>query len=212
MTMAQLISHCAGFGGMGPNSFRSQDGNLQDTMNDLAKQPLIFQPGKGWKYGPGVDIQGYIIEKLSGQGLDEFFEQRIFKPLGIVDTGFWVDTSKISRVVRIYRSVDGKLTPMGETNSFFFNTAKPKLLSGGGGLVSTILDYYRFSQRIINGGKLDGRRYLKAETVKPMHTNLLEPSVEVTVTPNTKGIGFGVDFAIVLDPVVSRTKQVAGIL
>jgi CubicO group peptidase (beta-lactamase class C family) len=210
MTMAQLMSHSAGFGRSSEYTeakVNLRSGNLQDMIDVLAKQPLSFQPGKDWRYGPSVDIQGYLVEKLSGQGLDEFFEQRIFKPLGMVDTGFWVDPSKAPRVSRIHTyNQNGTIIASGTSN--VFNTSKPKFLSGSGGLTSTIRDYWRFTQMILNGGEFQGKRVLKTETVKMMHTNVLEPGVEVTLnSPNTRGLGFGMDFAIVMDPVAAKTSQ-----
>ncbi|HLY80515.1 MAG TPA: serine hydrolase domain-containing protein [Caulobacteraceae bacterium] len=209
MTMAQLMSHSAGFGRAGdyPADVNLRGGDLQDMIDVLAKLPLAFQPGKDWRYGPSVDIQGYVIEKLSGQGLDEFFEQRLFAPLGMRDTGFWVEASKGDRVSRIHKyDDDGKVRAAGPSN--IFNTAAPKFLAGGGGLVSKIEDYWRFAQMIANGGEFDGRRYLKPETVALMHTNVLEPGVNVTLySPDTRGLGFGMDFAIVQDPAAALTSQ-----
>ena len=176
-------------------------------IDTLAKLPLSFQPGTEWRYGPSVDIQGYLIEKLSGQGLDEFFEQRLFAPLGMVDTGFWVDASKAERVSRIHKYDDAAISQAAGPSNIF-NTAKPKFLAGGGGLVSTIEDYWRFAQMILNGGEFDGRRYLKPSTVDLMHENVLEPGVDVTLySPDTVGLGFGMDFAIVQDPAAAKTSQ-----
>ncbi len=208
MTMRQIMSHTAGFGRAGEyaEGVNLRAGDLQDMIDTLSTQPLSFQPGKDWRYGPSVDIQGYLIEKLSGMGLDEFFAERLFKPLGMVDTGFWVDAAKSPRVVRIHKYVDGKIAPAGPSN--IHNTAKPKFLAGGGGLVSTIGDYWRFAQMILNRGEFDGRRYLKPETVDLMHTSVLEPGVNVTLySPETKGLGFGMDFAIVEDPAAAKTSQ-----
>jgi CubicO group peptidase (beta-lactamase class C family) len=208
MTMAQLMSHSAGFGRAAEYADANQrGGDLQDMIDVLAKLPLSFQPGKDWRYGPSVDIQGYLVEQLSGQGLDEFFEQRLFAPLGMTDTGFWVDAAKGERVARIHKyDDDGQIRAAGPGNAF--NTAKPKFLAGGGGLVSKIEDYWRFTQMILNGGELEGRRYLKPETVALMHTNVLEPGVNVTLySPDMRGLGFGMDFAIVQDPAAAKTAQ-----
>ena len=210
MTMAQLMSHTAGFGRAGEYADQGVNlraGDLQDMIDALARLPLSFQPGTDWRYGPSVDIQGYLIEQMSGMGLDEFFEQRLFAPLGMKDTGFWVDPAKADRVVRIHKYDDaGVIRAAGPEN--IFNTAKPKFLAGGGGLVSTIEDYGRFAQMILDGGEAGGRRYLKPETVKLMHTSVLEPGVNVTLySPETKGLGFGMDFAIVEDPAAAKTSQ-----
>src|ERR1700722_12213345 len=208
MTMRQIMSHSAGFGRAGDyQGVNLRSGDLQDMIDTLAKLPLSFQPGTEWRYGPSVDIQGYLVEQLSGQGLDEFFEQRLFAPLGMTDTGFWVDASKGDRVARIHKyGDDGKVRAAGPSN--VSNTAKPKFLAGGGGLVSKIEDYWRFAQMIANGGEFEGRRYLKPETVELMHTNVLEPGVNVTLySPDTRGLGFGMDFAIVQDPAAALTSQ-----
>jgi CubicO group peptidase (beta-lactamase class C family) len=210
MTMAQLMSHSAGFGRAAEYTAAGVDlraGDLQDMIDALAGLPLSFQPGKDWRYGPSVDIQGYLVEKMSGKGLDEFFEERLFAPLGMVDSGFWVDASKGDRVSRIHKyGDDGLIQAAGPSN--IFNTAKPKFLAGGGGLVSTIKDYWRFAQMILNGGEFEGRRYLKQSTVDLMHTNVLEPGVNVTLySPDTVGLGFGMDFAIVQDPEAAKTSQ-----
>jgi CubicO group peptidase (beta-lactamase class C family) len=207
MTMRQLMSHSAGFARSA--EYEGVDlyaGDLQDMIDLLAKQPLAYQPGTEWRYGPSVDIQGYVVEKLSGQGLDEFFEQRLFAPLGMSDTGFWIDAAKAPRVSRIHKYVDGKIASAGKAN--IFRTEKPKFLAGGGGLVGTIEDYWRFAQMILDGGVFEGRRYLKAETVALMHANVLAPGVEVTLYfPDTVGLGFGMDFAIVQDPAAAKTSQ-----
>jgi CubicO group peptidase (beta-lactamase class C family) len=208
MTMAQLMSHSAGFGRA--QEYADTDlrrGDLREMIDILAKRPLSFQPGKDWRYGPSVDIQGYLVEKLSGQGLDKFFEERLFAPLGMTDTGFWVDPAKGERVSRIHKyDDDGHIRAAGPSN--IFNTAKPKFLAGGGGLVSKIEDYWRFAQMIAGGGAFEGRRYLKASTVELMHTNVLEPGVNVTLySPDTVGLGFGLDFAIVQDPIAAKTSQ-----
>jgi CubicO group peptidase (beta-lactamase class C family) len=208
MTMKQLMSHSAGFGrGSDYGDLNLREGDLQDMIDTLAKRPLYYQPGKDWRYGPSVDIQGYIIQKLSGLGLDEFFEQRLFAPLGMTDTGFWVDSSKSDRVVRIHRYDDNrKLIPAGDSN--VFPTKSPKFLAGGGGLYSKIEDYWRFCQMLLNGGEFEGRRYLKSSTVDLMHVNVLEPDVNVTLySPHTRGLGFGMDFAMILDPKAAKTSQ-----
>ena len=203
------MSHSAGFGRAGDYApdINLRAGDLQDMIDVLAGQPLAFQPGKDWRYGPSVDIQGYLIEKLSGQGLDAFFEQRLFAPLGMSDSGFWVDAAKGDRVSRIHKyDEDGTIRAAGPSN--IFNTSPPKFLAGGGGLVSTAQDYWRFAQMILNGGEFGGRRYLKPETVQLMHTNVLEPEVNVTLySPDTVGLGFGMDFAIVQDPHAAKTSQ-----
>jgi CubicO group peptidase (beta-lactamase class C family) len=165
MTMKQLMSHSAGFGARSDYS-DLRSGTLQDMIDLLATLPLSFQPGKDWQYGPSIDIVGYIIQKLTGQFLDEFLEQRIFAPLGMVDTGYVLPESKRDRIVSCHKYDDnGKVTVDPLTSRY--NTSRPKFLGGGGGLMlSTAKDYWLFSQMILNGGQFDGKRYLEPTTVK----------------------------------------------
>lgn len=208
MTMRELMSHTAGFdvsGGYAPDvTDRNQP--LQAMIDKLAKLPLATQPGSDWRYGPSVNIQGYIVEKLSGQPLDQFFEERIFKPLKMKDTGFAVPAADVSRVSAIH-SYDAQKKLIAPPNSVD-PSVKPALLSGSGGLLSTTEDYWRFSQMLLNGGELEGARILKPETVKLMRQNVLKDGVLVDLYgPSQQGIGFGMDFAVVMDPAKAQTPQ-----
>ena len=208
MTMRELMSHTAGFGTLAGYDARKSD--LQGMIDHLAKQPLAYQPGSDWLYGPSVDIQGYIVEKLSGQRLDRFMQDRIFTPLGMVDTQFWVDPSKVSRVSRLHTfDANGKL--IGADNIFPLSTSAPSFLAGGGGLYSTAYDYLRFTRMLLGRGALDGKRILKPETVALMQRNVLKPGVKVDLYgPSMDGIGFGLDFGLVVDPVAAKTAQGRG--
>lgn len=208
MTMRELMSHTAGFdvsGGYAPD-LADRNQPLQAMIDKLAKLPLATQPGTDWRYGPSVNIQGYIVEKLSGQPLDQFFEQRIFAPLKMIDTGFAVPAADIARVSAIH-SYDAQkklIAPPNPANP----SVKPALLSGSGGLLSTTEDYWRFSQMLLNGGELDGARILKPETVKLMRQNVLKDGVLVDLYgPSQQGVGFGMDFAVILDPAKAQTPQ-----
>ena len=207
MLMKQLVSHSAGFDRSAAYANdRLQETDLQGMIDKLSKLPLAFQAGTDWRYGPSVDIQGYVVQKLSGQRLDQFMQNRLFGPLGMVDTGFFVDPSKVDRCTSIHVYKDGKVTPQSPTNSV--RTSAPRFLSGSGGLFSTAPDYLRFCQMLLNGGHSAGKRYLKPDTVRLMHANLLNPAVNVTLySPDTRGLGFGVDFAIVMDQAANHTSQ-----
>lgn len=195
MTMAQLMSHTAGFGTSAVyNDAGLADTDLQGMIDKLAKLPLVSQPGTDWAYGPCVNIQGYVVEKMSGKSLDRYLQDHIFTPLKMPDTQFWVEPSKASRVVRIHTYADGKIVPAGEAR---VQTTKPRFLSGSGGLMSTASDYYRFCQALLQGGELEGARVLKPETVKLMRKSVLRPGVGVDLYgPVQKGLGFGMDFAV----------------
>lgn len=206
MTMAQIMSHSAGFGVSAV--YENADlaaSDLQGMIDKLATLPLETQPGTAWDYGPSVNVQGYIIEKLSGKPLDVYFDEHIFKPLGMVDTGFWMPQSKASRVVTVHTYENGKIVAQPNAR---VATTKPKFLSASGGLMSTAADYWRFAQAVANGGELNGKRILKPETVKLMRTNVLKPGAKVDLYgPSMEGVGFGMDFAIIMDPKAAQTPQ-----
>lgn len=142
MTMAQLMSHTAGFGVSAVyESAGLRESDLKGMIAKLAALPLASQPGTDWAYGPCVDIQGYLVEKFSGLDLADYLQAHVFKPLKMADTQFWADPAKVARVVRIHTYDDaGKVIPS-ETR---VQTSKPRFLSGGGGLYSTAPDYFRF--------------------------------------------------------------------
>ena len=211
MTMRQLMSHTAGFdvsGGYAKHNISDRTQPLQAMIDKLAKLPLAAQPGSDWRYGPSVDIQGYVVEKLSGQPLDVFLSKRIFEPLGMKDSGFWVDPAKKDRITNIHTYGPDKKIITGTTQGN--PTRKPVFLSGSGGLLSTTEDYFKFAQMLLNGGEANGKRFLKKSTVELMRTNVLEPGVVVDLygpTYNINGIGFGLDFAIILDPAKANTPE-----
>ncbi len=210
LTMRELMSHSGGF----TYGFFSQtavdklqleadllnpNNTLDEFIKRVAKLPLNAQPGTEWHYSISVDIQGYIVQKLSGMPFEEFLEKRIFKPLGMSDTGFYVPKEKLNRFAEFYNyDNDGKLHAVGVREGLNHDfAAKPALSSGGGGLVSTAGDYMRFCQMLLNGGQLDGVRILSPLSVELMHSDMLPASVP---GPGP-GTGFGLDFALDLDPV-----------
>jgi CubicO group peptidase (beta-lactamase class C family) len=206
MTMAQLMSHTAGFGVNADYEDQNfAQGDLQGMIDKLAKLPLKAQPGTDFLYGPSVNIQGYLVEKFSGKTLDAFLADRIFRPLGMVDTGFWVPPEKASRVAKVNTYKDGKIVEMAAQAD---PTRKPTFLSGSGGLLSTTEDYWRFAQMVANGGQAGGKRYIKASSVKLMRTNVLQPGVFVDLYgPKQPGLGFGLDFAVLMDPKAANSPQ-----
>ncbi len=171
--------------------------NLDSMLERLVKIPLAAQPGEKWMYSIAVDVQGKLIEVLSGKSLDEFFAERIFRPLAMNDTAFYVPADKLNRLTVNYGKKDGHLSPVDGSKTSQFAT-RPALLSGGGGLISTADDYLRFAQMLLNRGELDGARILKPQTVELMTRNhLAETLVPITIgmlpLANT---GFGLDFAV----------------
>ena len=159
VTMRELLSHSGGFTyGFFSNTpvdklqreadLLNVNNTLDEFIKRVAKLPLNAQPGSEWHYSISVDIQGYIVQKLSGMPFEEFLEKRIFKPLAMTDTGFFVPKEKLNRFAEMYDyDKDGKLHPVGTTEGLNHDfAAKPALSSGGGGLVSTATDYMRFAK------------------------------------------------------------------
>lgn len=216
LTIRELMTHTAGFAyGIGDphpaDRLYASAGvldpgqTLHDMIQKLAGLPLRRQPGTGWVYSISVDIQGYLVEVLSGQPFDEFLQERIFDPLGMVDTGFHVPAEDHGRFAQVYGYDEaGSLVPPpdpeGPIESWPF-LSPATFFSGGGGLVSTTIDYMRFCQMLLNGGELDGVRILSPTTVRLMATNHLPREVG----EYSPGQGFGLDFSVVLDPVEAGT-------
>jgi CubicO group peptidase (beta-lactamase class C family) len=214
-TMAELMSHSAGFSygnGHGPVDALyaevkpMQSANLQEFVDKMAKLPLNYQPGKAWMYSASMDIEGYIVEKLSGQTLPDFMRTHIFEPLGMKDAGFYVPADKRARFATNYRADEKEtltVTQAGSPPTDY--TTEPGMASGGGGLVSTPEDYYRFAQMLANGGELDGKRVLSPETVKLMTSNhlpadLLTGHWGIGQHIMRSGFGYGFNCAVVFDP------------
>ncbi len=221
-TIGELMTHTAGFTygvfGKTPVDKMYTDqqilgsDNLQQMIDKLAKTPLLYQPGTKWVYSVAMDIQGYLIEKLSGKKLPDFMQQRIFGPLKMKDTGFFVPKEKRGRFASVYgEGPNGELIPsVSEGNSPKTNySVQPGLASGGGGLTSTAEDYLRFAQMLLNQGELDGVRILAPGTVKLMTANHLAPSLltgEYSIGAETMrpGLGWGYDCAVLYDPLTAN--------
>ncbi len=139
---------------------------VKDLVESLTTLPLAFQPGTKWRYSYAIDVLGHIVEIISGKPLDVFLKERLFEPLGMVDTDFYVPENKIDRLCALYGHPDNAPTLQRIESPFHGNVLqKPAFLSGGGGLFSTIRDYARFAQMLVNGGELDGARILSPTTV-----------------------------------------------
>lgn len=211
MTVRELMSHTGGmtygiFAQSPVDNMYVEAGMLDTTIPlsemvaRLGKIPLKHQPGSAWEYSVSVDVQGYLVEKLAGQSFGSFLEDRIFTPLGMVDTDFHVPAEKADRFAQMYvNSPASLLTPseMFPGTDFLID---PILEGGGGGLVSSTMDYMRFSQMLLNGGELDGVRILAPLTVDLMHRDQLPEAVK-SIGLGNRGTTFGLDFAIIEDTV-----------
>jgi CubicO group peptidase (beta-lactamase class C family) len=192
---------------------------LDEFCDRLADLPLMFSPGTEWSYSVATDVLGRLVEVISGQPFDEFLRQRIFDPLGMVDTGFWVPEGSVDRLAANYTipslspfgvpdGAEGDdmimLDDAGEASPY----RRPQtFLSGGGGLVSTVGDYLRFCRMLLAGGELDGHRVLGRKTIAHMTTNQLPGGKDlasmgqpVFSETSYEGVGFGLGFSIMLDP------------
>jgi CubicO group peptidase (beta-lactamase class C family) len=191
---AKAIYHKAGiYGGIGVGKIL-----LADQVKLLAKQPLLFQPGEKWMYGLSVDVLGYLVEVTSGMSLDEFFHKRIFEPLGMNDTYFYLPKNKYDRLVNLYSEDPSthkvvKMEPNIDIGGDNFYRDYPNTegthFSGGGGLSSTIRDYAIFLQMLLNGGEYNGKRLLSPNTVRMM---TMDQAGEVYQSVNDFGLGFQV--------------------
>jgi CubicO group peptidase (beta-lactamase class C family) len=223
-TVGEVMSHTAGFTygffGSSPVDKLYMASNplsapsLQEFVTRLAKLPLVYQPGEEWLYSVSVDVQGYLVEKMSGKPFPEFVRERILVPLGMKDTDFFVPSDKLSRLATVYKP-DAKGTGLVPVPNDPHVTEAPGLPSGGGGLYSTASDYLRFAQMLLGGGELGGVRVLSPSTVALMRSNHLPERV---MTPSGKfgiglfhmqpGLGFGYDVAVFEDP--DRIGSTAG--
>lgn len=215
-TMQDVMRHTAGFThGLSDDAFDQQyakaelwgtDVSLEEMMHRLAKIPLRFQPGTKWDYSVGPDVQARLVEVISGMPFDEFLQKRLFGPLGMRDTAYWLAPDKAARLASVYWMKDGKLAPIDEEHGhpdgdiFVFQpwsvnsyTVKHKRTGGTYGLAGTAEDYWRFAQMMLNGGELNGKRILSPKTVAFMAQDHLEP----TGIPDFEhGLGFGLGFAV----------------
>ena len=207
ITMLDLMRHTSGltYGGRGttavhrlyPDSSNAAGASLDAAglLERLAAAPLLYQPGTVWDYGLSIDVIGLVVEALSGQSLGAFLEQRLFRPLGMMDTSFHVPADKVAHLARpLPRDPD-----TGAAQSVPDRAQALRFQCGGGGLASTALDYLRFAQMLLGGGVLGETRILGRKTVQAMRTDRLTPEIENRIPgldPNSEGYGFGLTVAV----------------
>ena len=180
--------------------------DLDGFIGALAKIPLEFSPGTAWNYSVATDVLGAVVQRVSGLPLDQFFKARIFAPLKMKDTFFQVPKGKLDRLTDCYTLLPGKGRVMYDRGAESAWSRVPKLLSGGGGLVSTAFDYHRFNTMLLNGGELDGARILGRKTLDLMTQNHLPGKSDLATMSKSlfseasnAGTGFGLGFAITDD-------------
>lgn len=196
--------------------FNPGSGGLEARVKAVAAMPLAFQPGRKWEYSVAIDILGRLVEVVSGKPLDAFFRSQIFEPLAMHETAFGVDASKLDRFASCYTPLEGNpLHLYDNATASQFLAPNVSTLSGGGGLVSTLSDYFRFAEMLRLGGTLDGQRLLSTRTVAFMRRNHL-PGDIASMGPRsfaevpTEGVGFGLGGSVVLDPARMRVPGSVG--
>ena len=220
MLMVDLLRHTSGltYGfqnrsnidlAMREGKFENWHSNLtlDEFVAALGKLPLEFSPGTAWNYSVSTDVLGAVVQRLSGKTLDQYFADHIFAPLKMDDTFFAVPEAKIDRLTDCYTFVPGKGRVMYDRGGESAWSRMPRQLSGGGGLVSTALDYHRFCTMLLNGGELDGARVIGRKTLELMTLNhlpgngdLASWSQSLFSEATNAGVGFGLGFAINIDP------------
>ncbi len=208
ITIRQLLTHTSGIGypvigskemnaiyakNRIPSGIGTPNANLGEAMTRLAALPLSHQPGERWTYGLSVDLLGYLVEVWSGQTLDQFLRERLFTPLGMNDTYFYLPTDKQARLTKLYTEDDkGTLIPSPPANSPDFPKTTGTYYSGGAGASSTAYDYAVFLQMLLNGGEYNGKRILSPATVRLITANQIG---DLSLGDNKFGLGFSITSA-----------------
>lgn len=216
ITIRDVTRHTAGFAReehpvLGELVREANVMNLENTLSDLAKKlgslPLATQPGEEWSYGVSVDVQAFLVERISGKPFDEYVKAHILDPLGMKNTAYVPkDLKKLAAIYQMDES--GQLNRVPDLQANAFNGQDWPLKPGGWGLTSTLDDYMKFARMLVNGGTLNNKRILKEETVKLMATNQLADSVTERMWLPSKGqVGFGINFAVRVAPPKSKDEN-----
>ncbi|MCF8467231.1 MAG: beta-lactamase family protein [Sneathiella sp.] len=222
MTVHHLLTHMSGLtygfnlGVLGNDyneikmDFGPRRGTLESQVDKLADRPLLFNPGSRWNYGVSTDVVGRLVEVISGQDLRSYFDEHIFGPLGMVDTAFDVSPDRVGRYSSAYGvAEDGSLKVMDAAQKSIFLAGRTECYSGGGGLISTAGDYFKFAEMIRRRGAFDGGRLLGSRTVDFMTRNHLEGDLALNGQPlfsevSFIGVGFGLGGWVMLEPAKSQ--------
>lgn len=212
VSIRDITRHTAGFPNrdnipglsevMKEKNARSFENTLTQMAEKIGSTPLWFQPGTQWEYGQSVDVQAFLVERISGVPYGEYVQEHVLGPLKMKDTRYVVLDQDLNRFSAAYqRTGEGELTQMPDSSAHAFNLKKWPLTPGGFGLTSTLDDYMTFARMLVRKGEINGTRILKSETVELMATNHLPDSVtERSWLPSKGRVGFGIDFAVRTDP------------
>lgn len=219
ISIRDITRHTAGFvtGGdttaLGALATKTDAMNRQNTLAEMAKKlgslPLVFHPGEQWAYGPCVDVQAFLVERISGKPFEQFLQENIFDPLKMAETRYVIPPADTNRLAALYRrSDDGVLSHVRDSQADTFYIRKWPMTPGGWGLTSSVDDYMRFARMLVNKGTLDSVTILKPETVQLMATNHLSDSITQRMWLPSKGqVGFGIDFAVRLRAPLTKEEN-----
>lgn len=215
ITIRQLLTHTSGLSyGFYKDSpveqmyrdaaLHDPDATLKEMIGKLGQLPLAYQPGTDWRYSVATDVLGYLVEVITGQSFESFLKANIFEPLSMEDTGFHVPEERLDRLSSVYGPGNGNGIQLLENAGLNQYKRPHAKASGGGGLVSTAKDYFRFCQMMLEGGSLDGNRVLGPKTVEMMTANhlpanLMPYSVSAAGADSPKGCGFGLGFRVIMN-------------
>lgn len=223
ITIRDLTRHTAGFANDTQTPYVGHllaeadlfdfNNTLEEVVLKLSELPLLFHPGDEWYYGPSVDVQAYLVEKISGQPYAEYINEHIISPLGMTKTRYRVPEQEWVNMSSTYAKNEvEQLVQIPDEQAHDLNINDYPLTPGGWGLTSTLDDYMTFAQMLVNGGSLNGVQILKPETVKLMSTNQLGEEVTERLWLPSKGqVGFGIDFAVRLDSAQSPNENVGAV-
>ena len=213
MTVRHLLTHTSGipyqggptpahrmYAGLSTGEIRT----LESYVEELTTKPLVFQPGTRWMYGMSTDVLGYVVEVVSGMPFQDFIATRITGPLGMDDTAFVLAPDQTDRFTSVYDLTENGLEPSDNLGASTYENPG-RMPSGGGGMISTVADYLRFSQMLLNGGEFDRVRILSPRSVELMSRNHLTEEQSFA-----DGMGFGLGFAVITDPGVRGTVLSTG--
>ncbi|MGI9244132.1 MAG: serine hydrolase domain-containing protein, partial [Verrucomicrobiales bacterium] len=203
ISIRDLMRHTSGlsYGFLGAADYVAagigdRDRTLAEDVTAIAKLPLVCEPGTKFVYSVSTDVLGRVVEVISGQTLDQYFREHIFDPLGMPDTGFFVPAEKADRFSAVNSFGENGQLQVIDAPATSDYLEMPKNLSGGGGLISTTSDYFRFCQMVLNRGELDGTRILKPETIAAMTRNQIpDEAMPIGIGDTRLGVGFGLGFS-----------------
>ena len=205
------------FGEDGALGHKATTDGLEEMVEMISTLPLEFSPGEQWNYSVSTDVLGHLVEIFSGMKLDKYFQKNIFEPLGMVDTSFTCPKEKLNRLTSCYEHKIKEDPKLVDSPKDSWTTKESRFLSGGGGLVSTISDYYNFASMLLNQGEFNGIRIIGRKSLQMMASNHLPGGQDLTEMSQSafsetpyKGIGFGLGFSVMLDPVKAQVLSDPG--